>query len=350
MPVDPSAPVPARELTSEVSLTAPDGTLNRSAVGWARRPLVDTSGIGHRPHRSFGRTKRWEYWNVIGPTHVLALTISSIDYAAVHEVWVWERGSGRTWGKTATVLPARGVHLPERLEQDVASARARGLEIAITPVGERRDGAAAAVRLTASIPGVEIDVTVTRPAGHECLAVVVPWSASRFQYTVKDVALPAAGTVTVDGQAHELAEGATWAVLDHGRGRWPYDARWNWGAGSGVTSGRAIGIQIGGQWTDGTGQTENGIVIDGTLHKIHDDIRWEFDRADYLRPWRMRSSQLDLTFTPMYHKRSATNLGVLSSSTHQLFGQYSGCFTTIVGERIVLDGITGWAEDVHQRW
>ena len=46
-----------RELTGRVSLTLPDGRLNRGAVGWARQPVVDTSGIG----RGRGRNKRWEY-------------------------------------------------------------------------------------------------------------------------------------------------------------------------------------------------------------------------------------------------------------------------------------------------
>ena len=38
--------------------------------------------------RGRGRNKRWEYWNVMTPQHIVALTVSSLDYAAVHEVWV----------------------------------------------------------------------------------------------------------------------------------------------------------------------------------------------------------------------------------------------------------------------
>ena len=35
-----------RELTSPVPLTLPNGALNPDAIGWARQPLIDTSGIG----------------------------------------------------------------------------------------------------------------------------------------------------------------------------------------------------------------------------------------------------------------------------------------------------------------
>ena len=94
-----------RELTTPVPLTLPNGRLNPDAVGWARRPLVDTSGLA----RGRGRNKRWEYWNVITPTHIMSLTVSSIDYAAVHEVWVFDRATERTWAKGATVIPPRGV-------------------------------------------------------------------------------------------------------------------------------------------------------------------------------------------------------------------------------------------------
>ncbi|WP_029144771.1 DUF2804 domain-containing protein [Microbacterium luticocti] len=340
----------ARELTDPVSLVTPDGRPNPDAVGWARHPLVDTSGIGRRPRRRWGRTKRWEYWNVLTPTHILALTVSSIDYAAVHEVWVFERATRRERHANATVLPARGVQLPPRLDAGRARARAKGLEIDIEPIGALQDAAARRVRLRAAIAGAAFDVTVTRPAGHECLAVVVPFGPTRFQYTVKDVALPAAGTLTLDGVTCEVPAGSSWAVLDHGRGWWPYDVRWNWGAGSGVCDGRTIGVQVGGRWTDGTGQTENGLVVDGRLHKIHDDLRWEYDRTDWLRPWRVSGGGLEASFTPFYDKRSATNLGVISSRTDQCFGTWAGTWRTADGEQIAFEGIEGWAEDVHNRW
>ncbi|NLG47848.1 DUF2804 domain-containing protein [Gordonia sp. (in: high G+C Gram-positive bacteria)] len=336
-----------RELTERVSLTGPDGRLNRAAVGFARRPLVDTAGIG-RGSRWTGRhgllrNKRWEYWNVITPTHIAALTVSSIDYAAVHEVWVFDRRTGEEVGKAATVIPPRGVELPPSLGDGPARARAKGLTIDITPM---RDGG---TRLRAVIADAEIDVTVRRAAGHDCLAVVVPWSDTRFQYTVKDVALPASGTLTVGGVMHVLPEGQSWAVLDHGRGRWPYDITWNWAAGAGRTHGRTIGLQFGGKWTEGTGSTENGVVIDGRLHKIGSELRWDYATDDFLAPWRISGGGLQAELTPFHDKRTRTNFGVLSGATDQCFGIWSGTFDT--GDEVVeFNGLVGFAEHVHNRW
>ena len=331
------------ELATVVSLTGADGRLNPAAVGWARRPILDTSGIVKGPHRTWGRAKRWEYWNVISPTHILALTVSSIDYAAVHEVWIFERASGSTWTRAVTVLPARDVDLPANLNAGPARARAKDLEIDLDPLP---DGG---TRLRATIPEASFDVAVTRPAGYDCVAVVVPWSKTRFQYTVKDVALSAAGVVTTAGAEHEVPAGS-WAVLDHGRGRWPYDVTWNWGAGSGQSRGRRVGLQVGGKWTSGTGSTENGLVVDGHLYKIHDELTWEYDLADWRRPWHVTGGGLDATLVPFFDKRSTNNLVVVSSRTDQCFGHWSGTYTTPHGGNIAFDGLIGWAEDVHNRW
>ena len=165
-----------------------------------------------------------------------------------------------------------------------------------------------------------------------------------------DVARPARGTVTVDGTVYDLPAGESWAVLDHGRGRWPYDITWNWGAGSGRYQGSVIGIQVGGKWTDGTGATENAFFIDGRMHKIHEDLTWEYDQADFLRPWSVRGGGLDARFVPFYDRVARTNLGIIAAATDQCFGVWSGAFTTAGGEVIPFDGVEGWAEHVHNRW
>jgi hypothetical protein len=332
-----------RELTALVSLTNAAGLLNPDAVGWSRHPLHDTSGIDGR--RVWGRNKRWEYWNIIGPRFIIGLTVSSIDYLGSEEVWVFDRETERTWHRTALVPFGRGVQLAPSLGGGTASITAGRLSITIDDV------AGGGWHLRATIPGVELDVRVEKPVGSESLAVVVPWSEKRFQYTVKDVALPATGTLVIDGETHDLADGGpAWAVLDHGRGRWPYDVKWNWAAGSGVVDGRRIGIQLGAQWTDGTGSTENCLFVDGRASKISEELEWRYDTGNYLAPWRIRGELADLEFTPFYDKASSTQLGILAARTDQLFGHWAGWVTDESGEKVSVDGVIGFAEDVHNRW
>lgn len=320
-------------------LVRPDGTLNPAAVGWAPQPIIDTSGLG----AGRGRNKRWEYWNVVTPTHLLAATVSSIDYACVPEVWVFDRETGQEWGKAGAVIPPRGVELAPTLERGSSRMRSPGLSIDIDEVH-------GGTWVRAEIEGASFDVVASLPEGHERLALVVPWSERRFQYTVKDVARPATGTLTVGGAVIDLPAGESWAVLDHGRGRWPYSIAWNWGAGSGRACGRVIGVQVGARWTAGTGVSENAFFVDGVMHKIHGETAWEYDLDHWRRPWRVRGGGLDAVFTPFHVKRSRTNLGVLAGRTDQCFGEWAGTFRTATGEEICFEGITGWAEDVRNRW
>ncbi|MEV4278533.1 DUF2804 domain-containing protein [Actinoplanes xinjiangensis] len=183
-------------------------------------------------------------------------------------------------------------------------------------------------------------------AGHESLGVVVPWRSRRFQYTVKDVGRPARGTLTVAGRVHEIGGPDAFAVQDHGRGKWPYAARWNWAAGA--AAGRAI--QLGGKWTAGTGVTENGLFVDGRLHKIGEELRWDYDRADWLRPWRISGERVEAQFHPFHEKVARTNLAVVASETHQCFGHFTGWALTDDGTRTSLDGLVGWAEEARNRW
>ncbi|MBS4753124.1 DUF2804 domain-containing protein [Nocardioides sp. zg-ZUI104] len=330
-----------REITTQVSLTRPDGRLDPAAVGWTRRPLHDTSGIG-RGRYGRGRNKRWEYWALTTPTHVVALTVSDIDYAAVLEVFVLDRATGASFGHDAIGLLGRGAELPPTLGGAVR-ARTKSFRIDIDEVA---DG----TRLQCISPRLELDVVAHRPAGHECLGVVVPWSERLFQYTVKDVGRPVTGYLVVDGAPVAVPDGASWATLDHGRGRWPYVIEWNWGAGAGRTQGRTLGLQVGGRWTDGTGTTENAIVVDGRLSKIAAELTWDYDSSDWLAPWQVYGDGVRLRFTPEHLRTAGTDLKLVSSRTHQAFGTWSGEVRDAAGTWVPVADLYGWAEEVRQRW
>ncbi len=330
-----------REITAVTPLTRPDGRLNPEAVGWMRKPLIVTDGIGEGL-RGLGRNKRWEYWGVTTPNHVVALTIADLDYLGILSLWLLDRATGEEIRSEATIPFAGGIELPPTLGDGRAFGRSKKLQL-------RVDEVPSGTRLRASSDRVVFDIVAHRPEGSEALGVVVPWSESLFQYTVKDVARPATGAIWIDGVAHDLPKPHSFATMDHGRGRWPYDARWNWGAGSGFDGVRRMGLQVGGRWTDGTGVVENALFVDGRLHKISQELRWEYTPGEWLRPWRVVGDGVDLEFAPFHVRDSVTNLRVLKSETHQCFGEWSGS-VHVAGRAVRLEGLTGWAEDVHNRW
>ncbi|MFN8168101.1 MAG: DUF2804 domain-containing protein [Candidatus Nanopelagicales bacterium] len=329
--------MPELEITAPVDLCTADGRLDPAAVGWSRRPLHRTRIPG------WGRRKRWEYWGLVTPRHVVGLTVSSIDYAGVESVYVLDRATGQESSTDAVVPLALGVALPLRSGTGRAAVTAGDLRIELVEVAE-------GTRLRARTPDLVLDVVAIAFEGHESMAVVVPWSERRFQYTVKDVGRPLVGRVQVHGTAYDLDPSDSFGVLDHGRGVWPYAITWNWGAGAGVLDGRRVGVQVGGRWTDGTGSTENALILDGVVHKHSADLVWEYDTADWLAPWRIHGPGVDLVFTPEHERAARTDLLVVANETHQCFGRWFGTMTDDTGRPVSVDGAYGWAEQAANRW
>lgn len=322
---------PEREITEQTELCTPQGRLNPDAVGWTRRPL-------HRANlRGWGRCKRWEYWGIVTDDHMIGIVLTSLDYAGLQGVYVLDRKTGEEVVTDAVTPFGRGVDLPDRSGVGTASGRSGAVAIEL-----RNEPGATVIRV--STARVQVDLQAALPDGHESLGVVVGWSSRRFQYTVKDLGRPVSGTLVVDGVTHPLDGG--FAVLDHGRGKWPYSVAWNWAAGCGP--GRAI--QLGGKWTDGTGSTENALFVAGRMHKIGDDLVWDYDRGDWRRPWRISGPRVEVEFTPFHVRESRTALGVLASETHQCFGHFTGRARTDEGEWVRLPELTGWAEEARNRW
>jgi hypothetical protein len=201
-----------------------------------------------------------------------------------------------------------------------------------------------------------LDVSVARPPGHESLNVVIPWSDDTFNFTSKHQARPATGALTLGDRRIGLGLDGNdaWGVLDVGRGRWPREITWNWGSGAGRAGrhGRhVVGLQIGGKWTEGTGFTENGIIVDGHLTKLGSELVWDYDWNAPMQPWRVRDpdGHLDIVLTPRFDKHSRTAGYKRGSETHQVFGTWSGR-VVVDGHPIKFEGLQGFAEEARQNW
>ena len=204
----------------------------------------------------------------------------------------------------------------------------------------------------ASGEAIAAEFVVRTPPGQESLNVVVPWTATRFQLNSKHNTLPCDGVVTIAGTRYAMRPDECHAVQDFGRGLWPYRSFWNWGVATGVQDGVRIGVNVGGRWTTGTGVNENGLLVDGRLHKIMEDVRWEYDPEDWMRPWRVRaphSGMVDLTLEPIVAHRTRTSLGVLSTGGVCCFGRWHGTIRA-GGDTIGVRDLVGWAEEFAHRW
>jgi hypothetical protein len=343
---EPAGACTERELLAPVALCRPDGRLAEGAIGWARSPLVDCSLPGR-----WGRRKRWDFWCITAPGLAMNLTVADVDYLGLADVWFRDLEAGREATKTAPRLLPRRLPLAAHAGAAHIDHHGLGLEVAID---DGEEGTAIRARFASKHGPFEADVLVEQPSGHESLTVVIPWGDRRYQCTTKDVGRPARGRIRWGDRSWDLqGDGDAWGCLDFGRGRWPYRIRWNWGAAAGRVAGRTVGLQLGGRWTDGTGMTENALVVDGRLSKLSEELVWDYDTSDWLAPWRIRtprSDRLDVTFTPVHDKVSRLQAGIAASSVDQCFGTYAGRIVPDDGEPIEVRDLFGWAEEATWRW
>ena len=334
------------ELSEPVDLCDSRGNLNRSAIGWSRHPLHHCNLRGH-----WLRKKQWNYWEVVSSTHLFSVTLSNVDYLGLPFIYLLDFKTKQFTEKTLLKPFGAGCHLPQEVDADITyQDPAMPISMLQTESG---------VHLKVGCPDfdgkpLKVDFLIQKPEGHETLNVVIPWSATRFQFTSKQNTLPAEGTIEWGDEQINFMVEDTFACLDFGRGIWPFECFWNWSSFSTrLSDGRTIGVNLGAGWTDGTGMNENGLCINGKLLKLSEDVAFEYDSSNFMAPWHLHTTTTDrvnLQFTPFYERLAKTDALVINSEVHQMIGKFSGVLKTDTGEAIQISDAIGWAEDHHARW
>lgn len=335
------------ELTNPVNLCDAQGRLNRESVGWSRQPL-HTCNL----RWTWPRPKRWNYWCVTGEDFLISIGVSDRGFTALGSAYFMEYKTKRFLGQSGERMLGRGVVMPEVVRADLRYDHPK-IQVAFL---EQTGNEITLQARSADFGGIPLDahITVSCPPEHETLNVVIPWNDHLFQFTSKQECLPATGTVKIGNEVFEYAPGTAFATLDFGRGFWPRRSSWNWAAASGIQHGHIVGLNLGGKWTDGTGMNENGFVVDGLLTKIHEDLVWEYDDTDFLKPWRIYapiSKQVDVYFEPIYNRNAENDWVIYKRRVNQAFGYFSGYVVPDQSkEQIEINDLFGWAEELHALW
>ncbi len=72
---------------------------------------------------------------------------------------------------------------------------------------------------------------------------------------------------------------------------------------------------------------------------------------DFMSPWTFRSpdNNIAMEFKPILDRHADTNLLILRSNQHQVFGLFSG-YIMAGEERIEIESALGFAEKVYNKW
>lgn len=323
-------------------------------AGWARQPIWDcnlenTHTVAWRALQSL-RLKRWDYYGLTTPTDFYSFTIADIGYLGSIFAYRVNFETGAYHEETLTLPLARGVILPRNSttgENVYDNGRVR----------LRFTAQAATRQLSVTWPNfggqlLRVEATLQAPPEHESMTIVIPIRGQRFYYNRKMNCLPVEGWLELGGARTDLRPETTLGNMDWGRGVWEYDSFWVWASASGfLPDGRTVGLNLGFGFGDTSAATENALIVNGRIHKL-ETVPFEYDAKQFMRPWTMRApdGRLALEFTPFTERVAKTDLGVLRSEVHQLFGRYRGTVVTDAGETLVIDQLIGFAEEHHARW
>ena len=189
------------------------------------------------------------------------------------------------------------------------------------------------------------------------MVIATPFEKPKhFYYNQKIVGMRAEGFCTIGAQRIAFSPDDSFALLDWGRGVWTYRNTWYWSAAQGTVDGRPFGFNLGYGFGDTSAASENMLFLDGVAHKLG---RVDFGipkkpdgTDDLLAPWHFTDGEgrLDLVFTPIFDRVSKTDVLVICSDQHQVFGRFSGTVRLDDGREVNLHDFLGFAEKVFNKW
>lgn len=177
-----------------------------------------------------------------------------------------------------------------------------------------------------------------------------------FYYNTKINCMRAKGYCVVKGMHMSFDESDSLGTLDWGRGIWTYKNTWYWSSlQTRLQNGKTFGFNLGYGFGDTSAATENMVFMDGVAHKL-DKVVFEIPQKngkdDFLSPWTIHDNEgrLDLQFVPVLDREDITDLGVLASRQHQVFGHFSGTVILDNGKKVKIQNKLGFAEKVFNKW
>ncbi len=337
----------------QTELTQPGPLLNANGrlaqIGWSRKPLLDCNLENAHFYRF--RVKRWDYYAVFTPDRFFSATIADLGYAGNIFVYTLDFKTGELHEEGLVIPLGRGIKLERNPEAGVASFANDRVSLNFQADGDER-------RVNVHWAGfhngrgIHADIVLRSLADHESMNIIIPIGKNRFYDNTKINCMTAQGHIQYGDVREELHPDTCVGSLDWGRGVWEYQSYWNWASSSGfLPDGRTIGLNLGQGFGDLSKATENAVILNGHIHKLG-GVRFDYKSDDYMLPWRFTDDEerLDLSFTPFKDRTARTNLGIIFSEVHQMFGRYNGRVILDNGTLIEIHDLVGFAEEHHARW
>lgn len=294
------------------------------------------------------RIKEWDFYQISDRRLCLQVVIGHVSYAGNCNVALFDHETGVSLFEQGviTALPFNGMRMPESAHGASRLGFSRG-DMRLTFDTAKDDTRFLRVRAGALTAEVSL-----APSVKETILVNTPF-ARRFDFYCNEKInlLKADVRVSIGDTAYPFDPENTFALLDWGRGVWPYRHEWYWSSVSARLNGLPFGFNLGCGFGDESRRrgTENIVYYGDSIVKLG-TVDFFLDAP--MQPWRIaaRDGRFFAALTPRYDRDTATKLLFVSNRCHQVFGAFSGFFVNDAGIRIPFSNAVGFAEHAVNRW
>lgn len=295
------------------------------------------------------RIKEWDYYYIGNNEYGIALTVADNSYMWMVSISVLDFVNSKEVTKSNIGLFSMGkLKLPSSSNVGNIEFRKKNFYFKFTRDSSRR----LEVFYKNFDKGDFYCDVILNETSENSIVVATPFNKPKhFYYNQKINNLLAKGYFTYQKKEYSLDN--AYAVLDWGRGVWTYKNTWYWSSFSGICDGKLVGFNLGYGFGNNT-DTENMVFVDDEYYKL-DDVEFIIPKRNnqekYLEQWLIRSESgnIHLIFEPILDRFADTNLLILRSLQHQVFGKFTGYIKTN-DQVIVIDHMVGFAEKVYNKW
>lgn len=337
---------------SEGNLVDMEGNLTEAGYATRHIKAYNRKNVDAHPTR----IKEWDYYYVHNSTYGVGLTIADNGYMGLVSLVIIDFDNHSMMQETKmTWFPLGKMNLPCTPEAGKTTFNKKGVTLNLD-YGKSVTHVKIHWENFREKKPVEIDLKLTDKP-RDSIVLTVPFDKpNQFYYNQKTYGMRCEGTLSYLHKTVRFDKHDTFALLDFGRGVWPYKSEWYWGAAQGMQDDALLAFNIGGGFGNTNQASEDMIFHNGKGHKLskgHFELAFRDNgRPDYMKPWRYRTEdgRLDVTFTPSLRRHDATNFIVLKNTQNQIFGHYDGKAELDDGTIIDIEALPGFAEHFVNKW
>jgi len=337
------------EIIKNSNLLSSNGKLIQK--GWAKKLLLQYDRKAIKAPKF--KIKEWDYYCILTNTHGISFTVADNGYLGFIACTLFDFKEAKEMTKNImTPFPLGSFNMPESSEKGNIEFKNKEAKIQFII----RDNIRELIfdfKNFADNKSLKGKIELFQNPEMDTMVIATPFAenSKAFYYNQKINCMPAKGEFLFGDNKLSFDNSSAMGVLDWGRGVWTYSNTWYWGSASGLVNGIPFGFNIGYGFGDTSKATENMIFYAGKAHKL-DIVTFEIHEEDYLKPWRFYSNdgRFEMKFEAILDRYSNTNVLIIQSKQHQVFGKYSGRTILDDGTVIEISNFLGFAEKVKNRW